>query len=424
MTTHIKPPTCTKPLICVVTETFYPEINGVTNTLNQLISGLVRRNYPILVVRPTQSAKNESKTGMPGVLHMTVPGLPLPGYRELKFGLPARSAIIARWKISPPTAVYIATEGPLGWSALSAARKLKIPVLSGFHTNFQSYTRYYGVAWLARLLISYGRWFHNQCNGTLAPTTQIKRQLDQWGFENVSVLGRGVDTTLFSPRKRSLVLRESWGLSPTDLAVIYVGRIAAEKNLQLACKAYRAIQTQHPQTRFILVGDGPLRPTLTKENPDFIFTGVKKGEDLACHYASGDLFLFPSLTETFGNVVAEALASGLAISAFHDAAAAEVLEPMVNGAVSAKGDETAYISTTLRLANRPNLSDIRHRARKTALSLDWNAIVNAFEHKLFQLTNPGASYANRKTSLTFSTSRPGRILTMPESKQNCSAGKL
>jgi glycosyltransferase involved in cell wall biosynthesis len=157
-----------------------------------------------------------------------------------------------------------------------------------------------------------------------------------------------VDARHFSPSRRDATLRAAWGLGPDDLAVIYVGRIAAEKNLELSIRAFRRIQQLQPTAKFVWVGDGPVRERLAQENPDFIFCGVQRGDALARHFASGDLFLFSSHSETFGNVTLEAMASGVPTVAFNYGAAREHLIDGVHGAAVDNDDD--FIGAALRLA--------------------------------------------------------------------------
>ena len=268
------------------------------------------------------------------------------------------------------------TEGPLGWSALTAARKLRLPVISEFHTNFHRYSGHYGVGWLKRPIAAYLRKFHNRADLTLVPTHALCGELAEQGIARVDVVSRGVDTALFDPARRSASLRRSWGLEEDDLAVVYVGRIAPEKNLALLEKAFDAIRARQPRARLILVGSGPAAQALQARQPAAVFCGPRSGPFLAEHYASGDLFLFPSLTETYGNVVAEALASGLPVVAYRDAAARELIEHQVHGWLAEPGDEAAFVAGAVALAEAPELrSRQRLAARERVASLAWQAIV-------------------------------------------------
>ena len=209
--------------------------------------------------------------------------------------------------------------------------------------------------------------------------------IERRGFERLELLARGVDGQLFHPARRSAALRAEWGLGEDEIAVLHVGRLAAEKNLQLLTRAFRQLQRDLPQQRLrlVLVGDGPLRTQLQAELPEALFCGVQRGEALAAHYASGDLFLFPSLSETFGNVVLEALASGLAVVAFDQAAAAQHIRHGHNGALATPGDEAAFIESARWLLEDPeSLRRVRLNARQHAGKQGWPAIVERFESLL------------------------------------------
>jgi glycosyltransferase involved in cell wall biosynthesis len=333
----------------IVTETYPPEVNGVALTVQGLETGLRSRGHEVCLVRPRQdhdAAASDAEA-------LLVRGASLPRYPGLKFGLPATRKLLRNWSHSPPDAVYVATEGPLGWSALRAARKLGVPVATGFHTRFDEYMRDYGAAFLQQTALRWMRRFHNGADATLVPTRELAEFLGQSGFHRVVRLARAVDTGQFSPRKRDHVLRAGWGMGEDGVVAIYVGRIAAEKNLELAVRSFRQIQARHPTARFVWVGDGPMREKLARENPDFVFCGVQRGEALARHFASGDLFLFPSHSETFGNVTLEAMASGVPAVAFNYGAAKEHLRDGEHGA--AVDSDEDFVRAAVNLAGAPAL---------------------------------------------------------------------
>jgi glycosyltransferase involved in cell wall biosynthesis len=223
---------------------------------------------------------------------LPLPGLPIPCYRVQRFGLPVGHYLEGVWEKDPPDVIYVATEGPLGYSALASANRLGVPAVSGFHTRFDSYSNHYGLGLLRPVAERYLRSFHRRSACTVAPTEELCAKLRRDGFGEVQAVGRGINARRFSPAKRSGELRESWGAGDDDPVVIYVGRIAEEKNIHLAARAFREIHRVRPEARFVLVGDGPARESLEKENPYFHFSGWRTGEDLARHYASGDVFLF------------------------------------------------------------------------------------------------------------------------------------
>lgn len=347
----------------IVTETYPPEVNGVALTVQGLELGLRARGHDVSVVRPRQA---DERDGAPHEL--LVRGAPLPRYPGLRIGLPATARLLARWRATRPEAIYVATEGPLGWSALRAAKRLGIPVATGFHTRFDQYMRDYGVAFLAGVARGWMRRFHNGADATLVPTRELAEFLRHHHFSNVVRLPRAVDTGRFNPDCRDDALRAQWGAGRSTLVAIYVGRIAPEKNLELAVRAFRALQAQRPEARFVWVGDGPSRAKLQQDNPDFVFCGIQRGEDLARHFASGDLFLFPSRSETFGNVTLEAMASGVPLVAFDYGAAHEHLRDGVHGAAVASDDEAGFVTATARIAGDERTRQAMARAVREAIS--------------------------------------------------------
>jgi glycosyltransferase involved in cell wall biosynthesis len=369
--------------ISIVTETYPPEINGVALTLGHWVEGLRLQGYLVSLICPRQ--KNfDSASALDESALTLVPGLPLPGYKGLRFGLPADHILWRCWTQRRPDVVYVATEGPLGWSAVSVAQRLAIPVFSGFHTNFHSYLKHYHAGWLRPLVFRYLCWFHRRTAGTLVPSVDLCNRLRAIGLKNVSVVDRGVDSQLFNPRRRSAPLRRSWGASSNDIVALYVGRVAPEKNVDLAVEAYHAMRRFEPSVKFVVVGDGPMRAALQRKYPDIIFCGVHTDEQLAKRYASADIFLFPSETETFGNVTLEAMASGLGVVAYNYAAAAMHIRNGRTGMLAAHGNSRAFVDAATQLTReRQLLGEIRSSARAHAASVDWQRVVEAFAALLF-----------------------------------------
>jgi len=377
--------------IALVTETFAPEVNGVAMTLGRMVDGLRQRGHGVQLIRPRQN-RGDAPLPQPGLEQIVVPGLPIPRYPGLRFGLPNGRSLRRLWTEQRPHIVHVATEGPLGWAALNTARRMGIPVSSTFHTNFDAYSRYYGIGWLRGGIISYLRHFHNKADTTLVPTRRLADTLNENGFINVGVLSRGVDTKLFSPQRRSQALRSRWGLQGDELVVAYVGRIAPEKNLGLAISAFDAIRAKVPNARLLFVGDGPATAELRRRSDSqspYLFVGMRHGEDLAEHYASADLFLFPSMTETFGNVTTEALASGLAVVAFDYGAAGELIKDRYNGRLAPNGASASFVEAALEVATNPELRQrLRHQAAPSVAHLDWENIHNSFEAALHRHVQP------------------------------------
>ncbi len=365
--------------VAVVTETYPPEVNGVSTTIARVVEGLLARGHEIELVRPRRDA-NDAPACADRLQEMLVRGLAIPRYAQLRMGLPARGRLVDRWTRQRPDLVHIATEGPLGWSALRAALQLGLPTTSDFRTNFHAYSRHYGIGWLQQPIVGYLRRFHNRTGCTMVPTEALRRELEADGFERTVVVARGVDSQGFGPQWRSEGLRRSWGAVPGDTVVLCVGRLAPEKNLGLLLEAFAAMRAASPSLRLVFVGDGPLRPTLQARCPDAVFAGLRSGADLAAHYASGDLFLFPSLTETFGNVTPEAMASGLPVLAYDYAAAAQLVRAGENGLLAPFDDHRAFVRQAVALVTDPAAArTMGLAARQTALGMDWVRIVRQIE---------------------------------------------
>lgn len=365
--------------IAVVTETWPPEVNGVALTLSKLIQLLSQRNHTIQLIRPKQD-KFDAGSDHAGWSELLLKGLPIPRYPQLKLGLPSKKKLIQAWSQKRPDLVHIATEGPLGWSALQAAQVLRLPVTSDFRTNFASYSKHYGVGWLSKPITAYLRKFHNRTSCTMVPTLALKAQLQTLGFENLRVVARGVDTELFHPQQRSQVLRQSWMADEHTTVLLSVGRLAAEKNLDLIVTTYKSLVQSGRNVKLVFAGDGPYRTVLQAQCPDALFMGMCNHAQLAQIYASSDLFLFPSLTETFGNVTLESLASGTPVLAYDCAAATELVKDTWNGWLVPGEDPQRYVLKALEIT-RPitTLQQSRQHTRDSIKQWDWQEITHQVE---------------------------------------------
>ena len=388
--------------IALVTETYLPEVNGVAITIGRMVEGLIRRGHRLHLVRPRQH-RQDAPQRRELFEETLVAGMPIPGYPELKSGFPAKNRLLRLWREQRPDIVHIATEGPLGWSACTAARKLGIPVSTDFHTNFHNYSEHYGVGWLMKPIASYLRHFHNRTDCTLVPTTALRDELTQEGYKDVMVVSRGVDVELFHPDKRSMELRRAWGVADDTPVAILVSRLAPEKNLPVVIQAFEQMRAVRPDAKLVMVGDGPARAALEKQHPHVIFAGMRTGEELAAHYASGDIFLYPSLTETYGNVTVEAMASGLATLAYDYAAARQHIRHEMNGLLAPFDNTGAFVAQARGLvADTERIARIRNGARLTVESLTWNHIMGQMETVLTDLVRAqgGKHVQNELTAAT------------------------
>lgn len=366
---------CRAMKIEIVTDTFAPDVNGVAMTLGRLVDGLKAKGHRVHVIR------TGAKTGHGETLAASVA---LPGYKEVRVGLPGPLKLRKRWLKRRPDAVYVATESPLGVSALKTANLLGIAVASGFHTNFHQYVGRYGMAGLQPATMAWLKRVHRRAAVTMAPTREVVEELEREGFRNVVVMGRGVDTERFHPAKRDMGLRAEWGVREGSPVVLVVGRVAPEKNLSLAMECFRRMRERVPDLACVVVGDGPSREALQEKHSFVRFVGVQTGEDLARHYASADILLFPSETETFGNVVLESMASGLLTVCYDYAAGAAHVRHGVDGLKAAKGDSTAFAELA-GMALDHWQGPMREEARKSVEACGWSRIVDHFEEQLARI---------------------------------------
>jgi glycosyltransferase involved in cell wall biosynthesis len=365
--------------LLLISDTYHPDINGVARTLQTLAEGLSRRGHKIEIVTTLAATGGPEEDRLKRHVMLS---LPIPGYPSLRIGIATTWQMEVLLDQFQPEVLYVATETPLGIASIRAAAKRGIPVVSGFHTNFQSYLEEYHLPGLEAVAQGLLRSIHNQTARTLTPSSDTAATLERWGIRNVGVMGRGVDTDLFTPTRRSGELRAAWGADEGTPVAVYVGRMAAEKNLPLAVRAFQFLQKIHPAARCVFVGDGPRLKSLREEHPEFIYAGARRGEDLAAHYASGDLFIFPSTSETFGNVVLEAMASGLLPVAYDYAGPRLMIQSGINGWLAPFDDEGQFLTQVGAAAEAWNDASRREAARKAALDLSWNRVIEQFEHEL------------------------------------------
>lgn len=294
--------------LALFSDTYPPQMNGVSRTLERLVAAARERGAAVRIFTTTDPALQHHDAD-----ETRWNSVPFWAYPQVRLAAPrvaeARKAL-REWQ---PSLVHVATEFGVGLAGRSAARSLGVPLVTSYHTSFSAYAEFYRLGALAPLGWKYFRWFHAAAARTFTPTDAIRAEVEAHGFRHVSVWGRGVDGTRFDPAFRSLEWRRSLGIADDAMVVLYVGRIAREKGLEHALRAMMQLRDA-PDIRFVMVGDGPYEQELRDAAPPgVIFTGRLEGAALSTAYASCDLFLFPSVTDTFGNVLLEAMASGLVV---------------------------------------------------------------------------------------------------------------
>ncbi len=374
--------------LALVTETFPPEVNGVAMTFGVIARELGRRGHGLTVYRPRRA----DLAPLPASADYAVvplPGFAVPGYPLIRLGLPAAGRLRAAWTRARPDLVHVATEGPLGASAVAAARSLGIPVTSSFHTNFHAYTRHYRAGPLRGLVLAWLRRLHNRTRRTFAPTRELMSELSGAGFRDLALMSRGVDTLCFHPLRRSAELRRAWGADDDQPVVLHVGRMAPEKDYDLLFRCYAAMRAVNPRLRFVLAGEGPLRAGLERAHPECHFAGFLSRPEIGAYYASADVYIHASRTETFGNVLTEAMASGLAVAGFDYAAARQFARHGESGLLAPFEAPEALVAAAELLAGDPFLrAQLGRAARRAVEEHSWERVIADFERDLLQAAGP------------------------------------
>jgi len=355
--------------VALFTDNDFDKVNGVTTTLRAVL----RHAPPDLQPRIYTLADLEVRERE--YLALASPGMGIPFYREMKMYLPRPAALLREARADRVALVHVTTPGPMGLAARGVARRLGVPMAGSFHTHLAEYAvALSGQQLLGTLLNTYMRAVYGRCNPVLVPSHSTAALLAQsgWRQDRLRLWSRGVDTDLFTPSRRSAALREHWRVSDRRPAVLYAGRVSREKGLdQLGAIAAFLHQLRAPH-RLIVVGDGPYRNALRAACPDAVFTGTLKPEDVAVAMASADLFLFPSATDSLGNVVLEAQASGLPVIVSDRGGPRENMRAGATGFVGRAGDAPSFAEHVARLLRDEGLrGQMGLLARTYAMGRTW-----------------------------------------------------
>lgn len=365
--------------VTLVTETFPPQVNGVSRTLGELARRLGERGDAVQIVYPDYG----DRPNRPDACR--VRSISLPFYKELRLPLPPFGRVHRAIDAFGPDVVHVATEAFLGLSVLRHAGRRSVPIVSSFHTNFDQYSAHYGIGWARSLIWRYLRWFHNRTRETYVPSRATISDLEGRGFERLVLWPRGVDASFFRPdRPGRLDVRSAYGWGPDDLVLTYVSRIAPEKNVDYLAEALAIVVARRPNVRILFVGDGPSREELEERmGPTARFAGYRVGAELADHFAAGDAFAFTSKTETFGNVVLEAMASGLPVVALRAGGVGDIVRDDATGLlVDPDAPPEEFAGALLRLVDRPDLrARLEKAARAYAESQSWDAIMDGLRDR-------------------------------------------
>ncbi len=294
--------------VAIFSEVYWPMVSGVGVTLRRLADSLMARGHGVRVYSASYSLPPSGDR--PEVCRST--SRPFFLYPDVQWAFPRHRALVEDVARFRPDVVHLATEFAMGYAGTRVAHQLDIPIVASAHTDYEQYASRYRVDWAIRAGWRYLRWFYGQAETVLCPTRIYEEHLHARGVRHTGIWSRGVDARAFHPDHRSNAYRAALGARHGDPVITYIGRLAREKNLELLLEAWTSIRGRYPSARLVLVGQGPLEEEIAGRGlPGVHLTGLLTGRDLAEAYASADLFAFPSVTETFGNVLLEAMASGL-----------------------------------------------------------------------------------------------------------------
>lgn len=354
--------------VAIFTDTFLPQVNGVARTIGRLAVELTKRNIDYLILAP--------ETGLSGQeynVHFS-PGLQFPFYPECRLAVPGLGDLSARLEEFSPDVVHLVTEFSMGLCGLKYAQSKGLPIVSSYHTNIPQYLSYYGFSFLSEAAWKYMRWFHNQCPVNFCPSEDSMKLLVKNGILNLDIWGRGVDTKLFNPARQDPAFKKHLGADGKTV-LLYVGRLAAEKDLDILMSAFRQVNLSGRNAHLVITGSGPLEESLKHEaNENITFTGYLSGEELAVAYASSDIFVFPSTTETFGNVVLEAMASGLPVVGAYSGGVRDNLIDNYNG-LACRPRHAGDMANAIKklIADTGLAKELSVQARRHALEKSWDS---------------------------------------------------
>lgn len=360
--------------IAIVSDTFYPQVNGVCNTFNKMINYMDQHGIDYRFFVPLWEDVTLIESNRIQRFESFKPWF----YPECRLALPNKknySRLKASLDRFQPDILHIATEFSLGYMALKYARESRMPTIMSYHTDIPSYLKHYNLQIIENAVWSYFRWFHSHALINLVPSQATMIQLQEKGFDNLAFWKRGIDPDQFSPDQRQEEFRRMLGLSDEKI-LLYVGRISAEKELDVLMEAAEDLNRRRLKYKLVLVGDGPYRQELeSREIPNVIFLGYKSGKELQCIYASSDIFVFPSSSETYGNVILEAMASGLSVVAPYAGGIKENLIDRYNGLAFAGGQSLDMAEKITFLLTDDSLSSsLGANARKSVENKTWESI--------------------------------------------------
>ena len=346
--------------------------DGVSLTLNRLVSFLLQHNVKVLVIAPTGPR--------PAMAHegelLAVPSLPVPFRAEYRIALGLTSAVKNRIAEFRPDLFHIAAPDIAGHRALRLSKDWNIPAVASYHTRFDTYLQHYNLGFLEPLARRLSRNFYNRCQHVYPPSQSMADTLRHDGItSDLRVWSRGIDRNRFNPNKRDTAWRRGLGIADDEIVIAFAGRLVKEKNTGLLMRVLAALEKRGNKCRGLIIGDGPEAASMKAMNTRTVFAGFLHGDEVPKAYASSDLFMFPSESETFGNVTLEAMASGLPAICADATGSRSIVGNGVNGFLLPANDEIQFVACAEKLIRSPELrATLRSAALKRAQEFDWDTI--------------------------------------------------
>ncbi|WP_066320255.1 glycosyltransferase family 1 protein [Bacillus sp. FJAT-29814] len=366
--------------IAIFTDTFDPDINGVAQTLKRLTNYFAEQKITFKVFAPTSNGEEYISAH----IHRFT-SLPFFLYPECRLAVPNLLEIKSIVEDFSPDLIHVATPFSIGLCGVYLAKKCNIPLVGSYHTNFDRYLQYYGMPYLSKIVWKYMHWFHRPFEKIFVPSIDTYQQLKQHGFTNLEIFPRGVDCKLFHPDYDTVAVKSLYRSQGKHL-LTYVGRLAPEKDPETLLAVAKSMPAElNEKIQWLIIGDGPLREKLEAQAPtNVIFTGYLNGKSLAQAYSASDLFVFPSSTETFGNVVLEALASGIPVIGANSGGVKNIIKSGENGILCTPGNVEEFTKAIIHLINNSSIrKQMGMAGRNYALTQSWNRI---FENLIWQYT--------------------------------------
>ncbi|WP_349408234.1 glycosyltransferase family 1 protein [Pseudalkalibacillus sp. SCS-8] len=361
--------------IALFSDTYYPQVNGVANTLHRLVSYWERQGIDCKVIVPKSGTTEDLYASQTHSL----PSMRFLLYKECRVALPYNRGVTQELLAFQPDLIHVATPFSTGLFGMNHGKKYGVPMVASYHTNFDHYLSYYHLQWATNWLWKYLHWFHSNFDQTYVPSHDTLDHLTKKGFDKLSIWGRGVDTALYHPGRCSDEFKKKYNIPGTHLLLTYVGRLAPEKDIETFINIIRTFPKEwQDQVSWMIVGEGPSEEVMKETLHSYSnvrFTGYLRGEELSQAYRASDLFIFPSPTETFGNVVLESMACGTPVIGADSGGVRTIIQDGTNGYLVTPGRSQAFIDRILFLLKHPKiLKRFGKMSREYALSQSWNTI--------------------------------------------------